>query len=234
MAEFLQIDSGLAVPVFKQGDDPIDAINKMMSFFSTVVTAHFPSTNNQLRNSSNPRQQETIHDGWVTIQPLQGRQDSYILLCPNPKRKRDATWFRDKALLVEAQANRKVLNKEELKFLPDPTDDLDAYDSDCDEITTVKAVLMANLSSYGSDVLSEVPHSNNTCNDMLNQSVQEMSYSKQTRLVNYLENEITSDSNIILYSQYLLETQNVAVQDTNSSAQQDAMILSVFEQLSNQ
>nr|GEU44086.1 hypothetical protein [Tanacetum cinerariifolium] len=35
-------------------------------------------------------------------------------------------------------------------------------------------------------------------------------------------------------SEYLLETQNAAVQDTNSSTQQDAMILSVFEQLSNQ
>ncbi|GKD89528.1 hypothetical protein Tco_1365035, partial [Tanacetum coccineum] len=67
-------------------------------------------------------------------------------------------------------------------------DDLDAYDSDCDDISTPKAVLMANLSSYRLDVLSE----------------------------------------------YLLETQNTAVHDTNSSAQQDAMILSVFEQLSNQ
>ncbi|GJU40322.1 hypothetical protein Tco_1193279 [Tanacetum coccineum] len=34
-------------------------------------------------------------------------------------------------------------------------DDLDAYDSDCDEISTAKAVLMANLSSYRSDVLFE-------------------------------------------------------------------------------
>nr|GEY20975.1 hypothetical protein [Tanacetum cinerariifolium] len=34
-----EIDSGLAVPVFKQGDDPIDAINKMMAFLSTVVTS---------------------------------------------------------------------------------------------------------------------------------------------------------------------------------------------------
>ncbi|GJY82520.1 hypothetical protein Tco_0495896 [Tanacetum coccineum] len=87
---------------------------------------------------------------------------------------------------------------------------------------------MANLSSYGSDVLSEVPHSENTHNDMLNQSVQEMSYSEQTHLVNYLENEITSDSNIIPYSQHLLETQNAAIQDTNSFAQQDAMILSML------
>nr|GEW86687.1 ribonuclease H-like domain-containing protein [Tanacetum cinerariifolium] len=34
-------------------------------------------------------------------------------------------------------------------------DDLDAYDSDCDEISTSKSVLMANLTSYGSHVLSE-------------------------------------------------------------------------------
>ncbi|GJZ66183.1 hypothetical protein Tco_0622879 [Tanacetum coccineum] len=67
LVEFPQIDSGLAVPVFKQGDDHIDAVNKMMSFLSTVVTSCFPTTNNQLRNSSNPRQQATIHDGKVTV-----------------------------------------------------------------------------------------------------------------------------------------------------------------------
>nr|GEV59339.1 hypothetical protein [Tanacetum cinerariifolium] len=50
-------------------------------------------------------------------------------------------------------------------------DDLNAYDSDCDEISIAKAVLMASLSSYGSDVLSEVPYSYNTYNDMLNQRV---------------------------------------------------------------
>ncbi|GKF76311.1 hypothetical protein Tco_0225755 [Tanacetum coccineum] len=139
--------------------------------------------------------------------------------CPKPKRKTDATWFREKVLLVKAQGSGKVLNEEELEFLADPgvaegpvtqtvithnvayqADDLDAYDSDCDDFSIAKAVLMANLSSYGSDVLSEVPHSENTHNDMLNQSVQEMSYSEQTHLVNYLENEITSDSNIITYS----------------------------------
>ncbi|GJQ94349.1 hypothetical protein Tco_0005488 [Tanacetum coccineum] len=70
LAEFPRIDSGLAVLVFKQGDDPIDAINKMMSFLSTVVSSHFPTTNSQLRNSSNPRQQATIHNGRVTVQPV--------------------------------------------------------------------------------------------------------------------------------------------------------------------
>ncbi|GKC76599.1 retrovirus-related pol polyprotein from transposon TNT 1-94 [Tanacetum coccineum] len=250
----------------------------MMSFLSNVVSSHFPTTNNQLRNSFNPRQQATIHDGRVTVQPVQGRQESFVAgtyrtranisgtgrnnlgqqrfmkcfncqgdghmakQCPKPNRRRDATWFRDK-----------VLNEEELEFFADlevaegpitqtvithnaayQVDDLDAYDSDCDDFSTAKAILMANLSSYGSDVLSEVPHSEHTHNNMLNQSVQEMQYSEQTHLVNYLENEIISDSYIIPYSQYLLKTQNAAVHDTNSSAQQDAMILSVFEHLSNQ
>ncbi|GKF79962.1 hypothetical protein Tco_0235530, partial [Tanacetum coccineum] len=125
LAEFPQIDSGLAVPVFKQGDDPIDAINKMMSFLSTVVTSRFPSTNNQLRNSPNPRQQAIIHDRRVTVQPFQERQNSYDAStsgtrCPNLKRKRDFTWFREKVILVEAQGNGKVLNEEELEFLAGP------------------------------------------------------------------------------------------------------------------
>ncbi|GKA37437.1 retrovirus-related pol polyprotein from transposon TNT 1-94 [Tanacetum coccineum] len=210
LAEFPQIDSSLAVPVFKQGDDPVDAINKMMSFLSTVVTSRFPTTNNQLRNFSNPRQQATIHDGSqqrvVKCFNCQG-EGHMARQGPKPMRKRDATWFRDKVLLVEAQGSSKVLNEGELEFLANPrvaegqvtqmvithnaayqTDDLDAYDSDCDDFSTAKAILMANLSSYESDVLSE----------------------------------------------YLLETRNAAVQDINSSTQQDVMILIVFEQLSNQ
>ncbi|GJY14115.1 putative ribonuclease H-like domain-containing protein [Tanacetum coccineum] len=34
-------------------------------------------------------------------------------------------------------------------------DDLDAYDSDCDELNSAKVALMANLSHYGSDALAE-------------------------------------------------------------------------------
>ncbi|GJZ90879.1 retrovirus-related pol polyprotein from transposon TNT 1-94 [Tanacetum coccineum] len=100
--------------------------------------------------------------------------------CPKPKRKRDATWFRDKVLLVEAQRNCKVLNEEELEFLANPG------------IAEAKAVLMANLSSCGLDVLSKVSHSDNTRNDMLNQSLKEMPYFEQTHLVNYPENKITN------------------------------------------
>nr|GEY48994.1 hypothetical protein [Tanacetum cinerariifolium] len=104
LAEFPQIDSGLAVLVFKQGDDLIDSINKMMRFLSTVVTSCFLSTNNQLRNSSNPGQQVTIRDERVTVQPFKGRPNSYVVV-----------------LLVEAQGNGKILNEEELEYLVDPS-----------------------------------------------------------------------------------------------------------------
>ncbi|GKD04126.1 hypothetical protein Tco_1179100 [Tanacetum coccineum] len=54
------------------------------------------------------------------------------------------------------------------------TDDLDAYDSDCDDISLAKAVLMANLSSNDSNVLFEIPRNDTYQNDdMINQSVQE-------------------------------------------------------------
>ncbi|GJX35840.1 ribonuclease H-like domain-containing protein [Tanacetum coccineum] len=41
-------------------------------------------------------------------------------------------------------------------------DDLDAYDSNCDELNTAKVALMANLSHYGSDALAEKSYDNRT------------------------------------------------------------------------
>nr|GEW19387.1 hypothetical protein [Tanacetum cinerariifolium] len=176
--ESVENDLGLTVPVFKQGDDPIDAINHMMSFLSAVVTSRYPTTNNQLRNSSNPRQQATINDSRITLQPVQGRKNYFALgisrtytpresrsnsgkqktvicynckgeghmskQCTKPKRKRDHSWFKDKVLLTVFTHNATY-----------QVDDLDAYDSDCDELNTAKVSLMANLSHYGSNALAE-------------------------------------------------------------------------------
>ncbi|GKA24433.1 retrovirus-related pol polyprotein from transposon TNT 1-94 [Tanacetum coccineum] len=89
-------------------------------------------------------------------------------------------------------------------------DDLDAYDFDCDELNIPKVALKANLSHYGSDALAE------------------------SIVVNHSETEITSDSNIIPYSQYVIESQQAAIQNSNSSAQQDELILSMIEQLKTQ
>ncbi|GJU73309.1 hypothetical protein Tco_1264714, partial [Tanacetum coccineum] len=251
--EFPQLDSSLNVLVFQKDDDPIDAISHMMSFLTALFTSRYPTTNNQLRNSSKPKKQATINDGRVTLQPIQGRQTSFVagttrtytpgasgsnsgkqrtIICYNykgeghlskqctkPKRKRDDSWFTDKVLLVQAQVNGHILHEEELAFLADPgiaegqatqiaithndayqVDDLDAYDSDCDELNTAKVALMANLSHNGSDALAEVHNHDNVSNNMINQAVQVMPSSEQSNVVNHSETEITSDNNIIPYS----------------------------------
>ncbi|GJT90277.1 hypothetical protein Tco_1079122 [Tanacetum coccineum] len=61
-----------------------------------------------------------------------------------------------------------------------------------------------------------------------------MQYSEQPAFINDSDIDITSDINVISYDQYLKETENEVVQDTTSHAQQDALIMSVIEEMSNQ
>nr|GEV37697.1 hypothetical protein [Tanacetum cinerariifolium] len=65
---------GFAVPVFSPGDDLIACLNKAMAFLTAVASSRFPSTNNQLKTSSNTRNQATIQNIRVTVQQVQGRQ----------------------------------------------------------------------------------------------------------------------------------------------------------------
>nr|GEX25820.1 hypothetical protein [Tanacetum cinerariifolium] len=124
----------------------------MMSFISTVVTSCFPTTNNQLRSSSNPRQQATIHDGRVIVQPVQGRQTSFAADMSRTRANVLGTGGNNSDPIIAKGPVTKMVITHNAAY---HADDLDAYDFDCDDFSTAKAVLMANLSSYGSDVLSE-------------------------------------------------------------------------------
>nr|GEY44254.1 retrovirus-related Pol polyprotein from transposon TNT 1-94 [Tanacetum cinerariifolium] len=195
-SEFSQPDTGLVVLVFQKGDDPIDAINHMMSFLTAVVTLQ--------QYASGPS--ETSGKQRVIVCYNCKGEGHMSKQCTKPKRKRDEAWFKDKVLLVQAQANGQVLHEEELEFLADPgiaetpstqyvvtnnasyqADDLDAYDSDYDELNSAKIALMVNLSHYGSDNLAEMN-----------------------------------------------ESQYTSVQNSSSPAQQDDLILYVIEQLKTQ
>ncbi|GJZ32931.1 retrovirus-related pol polyprotein from transposon TNT 1-94 [Tanacetum coccineum] len=171
----------------------------MMSFLTAVVTSRYPTTNNQPAKgppSSNPRQQATIYDGKVTVQPVQGRETTYA-----------------------AGTTRKYTPR--------------ASGSNTGKQRT--NALMANLSKNGLEMHStEVYNPDNLTYDLIDQSEQIMMSSEQSNDVSQTETEITSDSNIIPYSQYPSETQQEAVQNSNSSAQQDVLILSMFEQLNTQ
>ncbi|GKG42312.1 hypothetical protein Tco_0476610, partial [Tanacetum coccineum] len=74
MTESPFVDSGFIVHVFSPRDDPIACLNKAMAFLTVVALSRFPTTNNQLRTSSNPRNQATIQDGRVIVKQVQGRQ----------------------------------------------------------------------------------------------------------------------------------------------------------------
>ncbi|GJV88933.1 retrovirus-related pol polyprotein from transposon TNT 1-94 [Tanacetum coccineum] len=191
--EFLQLDSSLAVPTFQQGDDLIECINKAMAFLS-VVASRFPPSNNQLRTSSNPINQATIQDGRVTVQQVQGRQTQSFV---GTKNQGIATTSRENYATSQAkivmcynclgeghmakqctQPKRIAEVQVAQQTIPHnsafQTEDLDAYDSDCDDISSAKAVLMANLSRCNPDVLSKVPYTDSYPNDIINQDVQEM------------------------------------------------------------
>ncbi|GKE46501.1 hypothetical protein Tco_1477759 [Tanacetum coccineum] len=97
--------------------------------------------------------------------------------CTQPKRTRNAAWYKEKAMSAEAQEARQILDEEQLAFLADL------------------------------GVPDEVPHSKTYLNDMENQSVHAMQDFEQITTVDFSNNEIHNDSNIIPYSQYLEETQ---------------------------
>ncbi|GKA69182.1 hypothetical protein Tco_0775246 [Tanacetum coccineum] len=72
--------------------------------------------------------------------------------CPKPKRKRDATWFRDKVLLVKAQGKGKVMNEDELgTFLQEPI----LFVDDKSLHAIADSSYGQNLVVTGSDVLAE-------------------------------------------------------------------------------
>ncbi|GJS41162.1 retrovirus-related pol polyprotein from transposon TNT 1-94 [Tanacetum coccineum] len=202
--------SGLIILVFKQVQ------GRQTSFATGTARNYTPGA-----SRSNSEKQRTVICYNCKGEGHMSKQ------CTKPKRKQDDSWFKDKVLLVQAQANGQILHEEGLAFLADPgiaegqatqtvithnaayqADDLDAYDFDCDELNTAKVALMANLSHYGSDVLAEVHNPDNMDNNMINQAVQAMPSSEQSSVA--------------------------AVQNSNSSTQQDALILSMIEQLKTQ
>ncbi|GJU42185.1 hypothetical protein Tco_1195142 [Tanacetum coccineum] len=202
---------GFAVPEFSPGDDSIACLNKAMAFLIAVATSRV--TMQQVHERQGQNYSGTTYKGSATslrgnttsgharVVKCYNRQGEGHMArqCTQPKRPRNATLYKEKAMLPEAQEAGQILDEEQLAFLTDPgipagqaqtiiphnaafqTEYIDTYDSDCDDLSTAQAVLMANISNYGSDVISEA-----------------------------------------------------TIQDTNLQTQQDLMILSVIEQMSEQ
>ncbi|GKE62732.1 hypothetical protein Tco_1513099 [Tanacetum coccineum] len=203
------VDSSFAVLVFSPRDDPIACLNKAMAFLTVVASSRFPTTNNQLITSFNPRNQAIIQDGRVTVQHVQGRQRVKLfwqeLLNATTAKVKDI-WLAN-ALSLSDQGmmhDPGILASQATTVIPHnaafQTQDLDTYDSDCDDLSNAQAVLMTNIFNFGSDVISEVPNYETYLNDMDNQSVHALQDFEQSPVMDFTDNEISSDSNIILYS----------------------------------
>ncbi|GJU99817.1 retrovirus-related pol polyprotein from transposon TNT 1-94 [Tanacetum coccineum] len=134
-----------------------------MSFLLLLsLSRYLPQLIISLSNSSSHSNKATINNGRVTLQSIQGRQTSLAVGTTRT--------YTPGASGSNSGKQRTVIS-----------DDLDAYDSHCDELNTAKVALMANLSHYGSDALAKV-----------------------------------------------------AIQNSNSSAQQDALIFSELERYNEQ
>nr|GFD03876.1 retrovirus-related Pol polyprotein from transposon TNT 1-94 [Tanacetum cinerariifolium] len=149
--------------------------------------------------------------------------------CTQPKRPQNSEYFKDKMLLMQAQENEVALDEEQLLFIAGGQDN--AVDEDVDEQPTM---FMANLSSadpvydeagpsYDSDILSKV-HDHDHYQDAFceHHEVQEMHDDVQLNYVVDSHADYTSDSNMILYDQYVKDNAVPVVQSSVSSVPNDA------------
>nr|GEX46440.1 hypothetical protein [Tanacetum cinerariifolium] len=159
----------------------LDKDLKAMAFLISVASSRFPSTNNQLRTLLNLRNHATIQDSRVTVQQVQGRKgQSYY-----------GTGYKSNANSSggnNSNGRTKTIIPNNAAF---QTKDLDTYDSDCYDILNTKAVLMANISNYGSEVISEIKEK-----ECLLQTFTVFKSESKEKEDKYIENEIDLEKKI--------------------------------------
>ncbi|GKC69141.1 retrovirus-related pol polyprotein from transposon TNT 1-94, partial [Tanacetum coccineum] len=141
-ADNFQLDSGSS-----STENLIESLSNSLALLTQSYKSHLPQTNNQLRTSSNARNKATVQDGRVVVQDVRGRYNANNQGKPfqrnnargnvvvgnvggqnrgdiiNPglakpiKLLQDSDYFKDKMLLMQAQENGAVLDKEQSLFL---------------------------------------------------------------------------------------------------------------------
>ncbi|GJR30276.1 hypothetical protein Tco_1106508 [Tanacetum coccineum] len=225
-----QLDSGLS-----PSDNLIENLTNTLALLTQSYKMYLPQTNNQLRTSSNPRNQAIVQDGRVVVQNVQGRQNrgqgnnagaagyggahnrvgnanpcqarqvkcynyngiGYIARnCTQPKRPQNSEYFKDKMLLMQAQENGVALDEDQLLFIAGGQDNV--IDEDVDEQP---------------DAVCE------------HHDEHEMHDDVQPNYVVDSHANYTSDSNMILYDQYVKDNALPVVQSNLSSVLNDAYMM---------
>ncbi|GKD90010.1 hypothetical protein Tco_1365517 [Tanacetum coccineum] len=269
-ADNTQLDSGLSPT-----ENLIENLTNTLALLTQSYKTYLPQTNNQLRTSSNARNQATVQDDRVVVQNVQGRQNKgqgnnargtgaagyegaqnrvgngtgaagyggaqNRVWNANPGQARHIKCYnynggQDNA--VDEDVDEQPV--QDLTLIVDnvfQADDCDAFDSDVDEAPTTQTMFMANLSSadpvydeasplYDSDILSEVPYHDNYQDDACeHHEVHEMHDDVQPNYVVDSHADYTSDSNMILYDQYVKDNAMPDVQSNESSVPNDAYMM---------
>ncbi|GKB78796.1 hypothetical protein Tco_0945691 [Tanacetum coccineum] len=202
-ADNTQLDSGLSPT-----DNLIENLTNTLALLTQSYKTYLSQTNNQLRTSSNTRNQATVQDGKVVVQNVQGRQN---------RGGHDTSIDED---VDESPVQDLALNVDNVF----QADECDAFDLDVNESPTAQTMFMANLSStdpvydeaspsYDSDILSKV-HEYDNYQDAVceHYEAHEIHHDVQPNCVVDSNDDYTSDSNMITYDQYVKDNAESVVQ----------------------
>nr|GFB21473.1 hypothetical protein [Tanacetum cinerariifolium] len=156
-------------------EDLIENLTNTLALLTQSYRTFLPQTNNQLRTSSNARNQATVQDDIVVVQNVQGQPNRGHGM--NPRGGSAAGYEGAQNRVGNAQENGVALDAEQFLFLAGgqdnafdddvdeqpvqdlalnvdnvfQADDCDAFDFDVDEAPTTQTMFMANLSSAADD-----------------------------------------------------------------------------------
>ncbi|GKE52209.1 hypothetical protein Tco_1487365, partial [Tanacetum coccineum] len=163
-ADNTQLDSGLS-----PSDNLIENLTNTLALLTQSYKTYLPQTNNQLRTSSNPRNQATVQDGRVVVQNIQGRQNrgqgnnargagaagyggaQNIVGKANPGQARQVKYYNcngGQDNVIDEDVDKQHV--QDLALNVDnmfQANDSDAFDSDVDEAPMAQTMFMANLTS---------------------------------------------------------------------------------------
>ncbi|GKD96743.1 hypothetical protein Tco_1380640 [Tanacetum coccineum] len=197
-------------------DNLIENLTNILALLTESCKTYLPQTNNQLRTSSNIRNQAIVQNGRVVVQNVHGRQNrgqgnnargavaAGNRGAQNRVGNANREYFKDKMLLMQAQENGVALDEEQLLFIA--CKQYNAFDADMDE------PLVQDHDDYinNGDEYHEV---------------RKMQHDVQPNYVVESNAEYTSDSNIILYEQYVKDNTKQIVQSIVSSVPNDALMM---------
>ncbi|GJW30636.1 hypothetical protein Tco_0047511 [Tanacetum coccineum] len=139
VAEKIQADC-FVVPIFSLGDDPIACLNKVIAFLTAVASSSATSSGKRCKG----------HARLLYATTCQG-EGHMASKCTQPKRPRNAAWYKDKAMLAEAQEVGQFLMKSNSHFLQ-----IQGSNGSSSSNNKKRFPHSQTFSNYGSDVISEI------------------------------------------------------------------------------